>query len=395
MSVNSFDVNFYRSANPDLKNLTDAQALSHFQNFGLAENRLFSPLVDLSFYRASNQDLANFSNQQAYDHLSNYGISEGRRFSPFVDLNFYRQNNGDLTGLSNEQLFDHLRIAGLTEGRQASSFVDISMSRDYAGNALNLARNVVLNSQTVVYRESIGDGDRDDFYRIELNTQNNSFQLRLNGLSADANVQLLTGNGQIISASTSAGSVNEALSVSDLQAGTYYIRVYQGVSGANTNYNLGLSVAPTSSPVATSAPQPLSPSNNSFIQSILDLTNAERLKAGLQPLQLSDKLNNSAQTHVQNMANKDFFNHTDPNGSSVGDRAKASGFQYSAIGENIAAGHSTAQEVFQAWMNSAGHRANILNPVFQFLGVGYYYLANDTGSVNYNHYWVQDLGTLG
>ncbi|MUG92389.1 T9SS type A sorting domain-containing protein [Scytonema sp. UIC 10036] len=394
MSVNAFDVNFYRSANPDLKNLTDAQALSHFQNFGLAENRLFSPLVDLSFYRASNSDLANFSNQQAYDHLSNYGISQGRRFSPFFDLNFYRQNNADLASLSNEQLFDHLRTSGLTEGRQASPFVDISMSRDYAGNALNLARNIVLNSQTVVYRESIGDADQNDYYRVDLSSQNTNLNLRLNGLSANADVQLLNSTGQIISASTNGSAANEALSFSNLQAGTYYVRVYQGVGGANTNYNLSLSGVPTSSPVPTSVPQPLSAGNNSFIQSILDLTNAERQKAGVQLLQLSDKLNNSAQTHVQNMALNDFFSHTDSNGSSVGNRAIAAGFQYSTIGENIAAGQSTPQQVFQGWMNSPEHRANILNPVFQFLGVGYYYLAHDTGTINYNHYWVQDLGTL-
>ncbi|KYC37433.1 hypothetical protein WA1_48435 [Scytonema hofmannii PCC 7110] len=394
MPVNSFDVNFYRSANPDLRNMTDAQALSHFQNFGLSENRLFSPLVDLSFYRASNSDLATLNNQQAYEHLSNYGISEGRQFSPFVDFNFYRQNNGDLAGLSNEQLFDHLRTYGLTEGRQASPFVNISMSRDYAGNAMNLARNIVLDSKTVVYRESISDADQNDYYRVDLSSQNTNFNLGLNGLSANADVELLNSNGLLISASTNGGSANEALSFSNLQAGAYYIRVYQGVGGANTNYNLSLSAAPTSLPVPTSAPEPLSAGNNSFIQSILDLTNTERQKAGVQPLKLSDKLNNSAQTHAQNMAIKDFFSHTDSNGSSVGDRAKAVGFQYSTIGENIAAGQSTPQAVVQGWMNSAGHRANIMNPMFKEIGIGYYYLTNDTGSINYNHYWVQDLGTL-
>lgn len=393
MSVNSFDVNFYRSANPDLSNMTDAQALSHFQNFGLSENRLFSPLVDLSFYRASNSDLTNFSNQQAYEHLSNYGISEGRKFSPFVDLSFYRQNNGDLAAFSNEQLFDHLRTYGLTEGRQASPFVDISASRDYAGNALDVARQIVLNSQTVVYRESISGTDQNDYYRINLSSQTN-INLRINGLSANADLQLLNSNGQIVSASTNNDAANETLSVSNLQAGSYYIRVYQGVGGANTNYNLSLSATSTSLPAPTSAPEPLSPSNNSFIQSILDLTNIERQKAGLQPVQLNDKLNNSAQLHVQNMGNRDFFSHTDPNGTSVGDRAKAFGFQYSAIGENIAAGYSTPQQVFQGWMDSPGHRVNILNPVYRFLGVGYYYLANDTGNVNYNHYWAQDLAAL-
>ncbi|GAB1542974.1 hypothetical protein NUACC21_56480 [Scytonema sp. NUACC21] len=393
MPVNAFDVNFYRSANSDLKSLTDAQALSHFQNYGLNENRFFSPLIDLSFYRASNSDLANFTTQQAYEHLSNYGIREGRKFSPFVDLDFYRQNNGDLAAFSNEQLFDHLQTYGLTEGRQASPFTDISMSRDYAGNALNIARNIVLDSKTVVYRESIGDVDRNDDYRLDL-SQNTNFQLVLNGLSANADVQLLNSSGQFIAGSTNGGSANESLSFSNLQAGTYYIRVYQGVNGANTNYNLSLSATPDSSPVPSSPPPAPISVDDSFIQRVLDLTNAQRLQAGLQPLKLSTKLNSSAQGHSEDMALRDFFGHIGSNGSFLSDRVRSVSYSYSYVGENVAAGYSTPEQVVQGWMNSPEHRANILNSKFQEMGVGYYYLANDTGNVNYQHYWTQDLGAV-
>lgn len=80
MPVNLFDASFYRAANSDLASFTDTQALSHFQNYGLAEGRAFSPFANLNFYRSSNSDLVNFSNQQAFDHLQNNGVAEGRRF---------------------------------------------------------------------------------------------------------------------------------------------------------------------------------------------------------------------------------------------------------------------------------------------------------------------------
>ena len=66
MAVNLFDANFYRAANPDLAGFSDAQALSHFQNYGLSEGRAFSPFVNLNFYRSSNADLACLNNQQAF-----------------------------------------------------------------------------------------------------------------------------------------------------------------------------------------------------------------------------------------------------------------------------------------------------------------------------------------
>ena len=69
------------------------------------------------------------------------------------------------------------------------------------------------------------------------------------------------------------------------------------------------------------------------------------------------------------------------------------GYQWSGAGENIAAGYASPEDVMDGWMNSQGHRANILNCAFRDIGVGYVYLANDTGQVNYRHYWTQDFGT--
>ena len=132
MPVNLFDANFYRAANSDLRGLGDAQALSHFQNYGLNEGRAFSPFVDLNFYRSSNSDLSRFSNRQLFDHLQNYGVQEGRRFSALVDLNYYRIANSDLASFSNEQAFNHLQNYGVAEGRRFSSFFDVNFYRSHS-----------------------------------------------------------------------------------------------------------------------------------------------------------------------------------------------------------------------------------------------------------------------
>ena len=128
------------------------------------------------------------------------------------------------------------------------------------------------------------------------------------------------------------------------------------------------------------------------IQQVILLTNAERAKYGLAPLVEDPQLNQSAQGHSNDMANNDFFSHTGSDGSTVGDRITTSGYPHRPAGENVAAGYDTPEAVFQSWMNSPGHRANILDPSVTDIGIGYAYLANDTGNINYNHYWTQTFG---
>ena len=129
-----------------------------------------------------------------------------------------------------------------------------------------------------------------------------------------------------------------------------------------------------------------------FDQRVLDLVNQYRAQNGLRPLTLSQKLDRAADKYASRMATGDFFAHNDPNGSTMGSRIQAEGYNYTSAAENIAAGQSTPEMVVQAWINSAGHRANLLNANLTHMGLGYAYLANDTGTTNYNHYWVQKFG---
>ena len=133
--------------------------------------------------------------------------------------------------------------------------------------------------------------------------------------------------------------------------------------------------------------------NQNFIDRVVELTNEERTQLGLDPLTADPLLNQAAQTHTENMAALDFFDHTGLDGSSAGDRIEDTGYDFLAWAENIAAGQQTPEAVVEAWMSSDGHRANILNPELKEIGVGYYFLEEDTGNVNANHYWTQVFGT--
>jgi uncharacterized protein YkwD len=87
------------------------------------------------------------------------------------------------------------------------------------------------------------------------------------------------------------------------------------------------------------------------------------------------------------MAIQDFYDYRN-----MKERIQIGGHEYAEIGENSTP-HDTPEEAMQAWVNSQGHRKNILNPNFQELGVRYYFLANDPEVIEYHHYWTQAFGT--
>lgn len=107
-------------------------------------------------------------------------------------------------------------------------------------------------------------------------------------------------------------------------------------------------------------------------EAILKLVNQERSKAGVSPLKLNEKLTNVANIKAKDMADKNYFSHTSPTYGSPFDMMKQFGISFSYAGENIAAGQKTAEEVMDSWMNSSGHKANILNKNYTQLGVGFY-----------------------
>ncbi|MGL5642488.1 MAG: CAP domain-containing protein [Paraclostridium sp.] len=130
--------------------------------------------------------------------------------------------------------------------------------------------------------------------------------------------------------------------------------------------------------------KPSTPSGNfaSFQQEVLNLVNVERTNRGLQPLKFNSELSKVATLKSQDMIDKNYFDHTSPTYGSPFDMMKQFGISYNAAGENIAMGQETPKEVMNSWMNSPGHRKNILNPDFTELGVG---IASNGSSI----YWTQ------
>lgn len=127
--------------------------------------------------------------------------------------------------------------------------------------------------------------------------------------------------------------------------------------------------APAEPPARQQPDEPAAPPAGGPAAQVLSLTNTERSKAGCGPVTLDDRLARAAQLHSEDMSANNYFSHTGQNGSSFVDRAKAQGHS-SPGAENIAKGQSSAAGVMDAWMNSPGHRANILNCSLKSLGVG-------------------------
>ncbi|WP_308161973.1 CAP domain-containing protein [Bacillus sp. ISL-75] len=133
-------------------------------------------------------------------------------------------------------------------------------------------------------------------------------------------------------------------------------------------------------PQAQPAPkQPATTQNNApatgtvsqYVQQVIDLTNAQRSKNGLPALKADTQLNSVAQKKSLDMQQKNYFSHTSPTYGSPFDMMRDFGVTYKSAGENIAQGQRTPQEVVTAWMNSEGHRKNILSSNFTHIGVGF------------------------
>lgn len=119
---------------------------------------------------------------------------------------------------------------------------------------------------------------------------------------------------------------------------------------------------------------------SAFASEVINLVNQERAKAGLNALTEDKALSKMALDKAKDMYDNNYFDHTSPTYGSPFDMMKAYGINYSYAGENIAKGQRSPQEVMNSWMNSPGHRQNIMSPNFTKIGVAYY-----------NGEWVQEF----
>ncbi|HEY0453170.1 CAP domain-containing protein [Actinophytocola sp.] len=142
----------------------------------------------------------------------------------------------------------------------------------------------------------------------------------------------------------------------------------------------------TASPPSTSSPLPpatsVPPNPEQQVQQVVDIANAYRAEAGCEPLRVDARLTQAAQDHSSDMSVRDYFDHTTPEGVTFAERIVTANYPTPGA-ENIARGQQNAAQVMDSWMNSDGHRANILNCQLSALGVGL-----DLDGM----YWTQDFG---
>jgi uncharacterized protein YkwD len=165
-------------------------------------------------------------------------------------------------------------------------------------------------------------------------------------------------------------------------------------SGAGTGVTGTPSEEPSAEPTETPSPSPsaMSPTprvsgNARYEQDVVELVNRERSKArpSCEPLRVDSRLTTAARAHSADMAAKNYFGHDGRDGSSPTDRARRAGYP-GGVAENIASGQSTPNAVMNAWMNSSGHRTNIVNCRYTVIGVGLAYRGRTP-------YWTQNFGS--
>ncbi|TYB56039.1 CAP domain-containing protein [Nonomuraea sp. PA05] len=185
------------------------------------------------------------------------------------------------------------------------------------------------------------------------------------------------------------------------KAGTYYAVATDYRSRAATSKAVRLTCpapkpTPTPTPSASRTPAPAATAKkpaetassvgSALEREVVRLTNAERAKGGCRALTHDAKLRRAAFGHSADMAENDYFDHDSQDGRDMMDRIRATGFGGSAWAENIAMGQRSAAAVVRDWMNSDGHRQNIMNCSYTHIGVG---AAKDAkGQI----YWTQDFG---
>ena len=205
-----FDQNFNLSDSNVLDNIFQLPTL--VVESGLGRSDLITPVVPKSLQGMDSDFVSN--------SVEEYQLGQENRWPSSQSLSSWPNGDDFLTGQSN--------------------FVSFSSSVDLAGNTLATARDITIGATTSTYSDFVGTTDTNDYYRFSLGGSSN-FSLNLTGLSADADVSLLDSNGSVITSSVNGSNSSESIT-RQLNAGTYYVRVYP-YSGS-TNYDLSLAAVP-------------------------------------------------------------------------------------------------------------------------------------------------------
>ena len=162
----------------------------------------------------------------------------------------------------------------------------------------------------------------------------------------------------------------------------YYVHYVTSGKAEGRNGRASAAQPQAAAPAPAPAPAPQPVASSSYQDQVVALVNQDRAANGLGPVTATAELNAAAQARANEIVS--YFSHTRPNGSSCFTIFREYGVNYGSAGENIAAGQRSPEAVENSWMNSSGHRANILNGSYAHIGVGYVNVGSGYGS-----YWVQ------
>ena len=131
---------------------------------------------------------------------------------------------------------------------------------------------------------------------------------------------------------------------------------------------------------------------STYASRVQDYVNAARIENGMSALPAHAKLSQAAIIHARDMAANGFVDHTGSDESTLQDRVTRTGYPWTLVAENVAAGQKTVQEVVRDWMKSPGHKANILNTEIREIGTAHISVRKSGVGKNYNHFWVVVFG---
>jgi len=177
-------------------------------------------------------------------------------------------------------------------------------------------------------------------------------------------------------------SVNDHHALGSIRPSPRRWRTYSVTGIVGLSALAGQCASPQCAPAPPPPPAAPAPAPGA-IQQVLDITNQRRAENGLGGLGLNQALNNAAQAHSEDQATRNSMSHSGSDGSTAGQRIERQGYGWSAWAENVAVGYPDAPSVMNGWMNSSGHRANILGRNLTEIGIGLAYAADGTP------YWTQ------
>lgn len=218
------------------------------------------------------------------------------------------------------------------------------------------------------------DYERDEYSEVLV-----AIDGKLIGTDGNAYVARVRGNGED-GGRISTGWLDVTLDLGELAPGKHTL-TFGGYNNQKTSRTEVTRIAFDDVKIATGAPL------DDFEAEVLRLVNDYRVERGRDPLQADARLSAAAEAWSREMARGDFFEH----GSREG--VEERGYDLAAWAENIAAGYRSPEDVVDAWIDSPGHRENLLKRNVDETGIGYFYREDDGGDAPYGHYWTQNFAT--